>query len=238
MERKWDSRLWSEKSAADTQKHSHSLPHTHKYTNLILLHCILFQGEPGENEASQRDHPPSLDPQGPPACEKSTSGSCCKHSRSEYRQAAWFKKTKTSNVCIILLVWVTFMVYSRYILCVWEQRGERLIPSLTRSWLSASRRMWWAPLVMELHASFREVTTPEACVSVLLSKFSTVPWMTSRSLWRGCKRQRRPFPSSTSATRVRRIRREDQQVCLPFFFCGGKVAMTIWTYCSHGHVWF
>lgn len=54
-----------------------------------------------------------------------------------------------------------------------------------------------------------------------LSKSSTAPWTTSRSLCRGCRRQRRPFPSSTIATRVRRTRRKDQQVCLPFFLCGG-----------------
>lgn len=55
-----------------------------------------------------------------------------------------------------------------------------------------------------------------------LSKSSTAPWMTSRSLCRGCRRQRRPFLSSTIATRVRRIRRKDQQVCLPLFLlCGG-----------------
>lgn len=54
-----------------------------------------------------------------------------------------------------------------------------------------------------------------------LSKSSTAPWTTSRSLCRGCRRRRRPFLSSTIATRVRRIRRKDQQVCPPFFFCGG-----------------
>ena len=38
-----------------------------------------------------------------------------------------------------------------------------------------------------------------------------------RSLCRGCKRRQRPFLSSTIATRARRTRREDQQVCPPFF---------------------
>lgn len=71
---------------------------------------------------------------------------------------------------------------------------------------------------------------------VSLSKSSTAPWMTSRSLWRGCKRQRRPFLSSTIATRVRRIRRKDQQVCLPFFFCGGTNVVTIYSYCSRRNV--
>lgn len=65
-----------------------------------------------------------------------------------------------------------------------------------------------------LHAKHRDFSA--------LSKSSTAPWMTSRSLCRSCRRQRRPLISSTTATRVRRIRRKDQQVCLPFFFlCGG-----------------
>lgn len=67
---------------------------------------------------------------------------------------------------------------------------------------------------------------------VSLSKSSTVPWMTLRSLWRGCTRHWMPLLSSTSATRVRRIRRKDQQVCLPFFCCGGTDAVTICSYCS------
>lgn len=54
-----------------------------------------------------------------------------------------------------------------------------------------------------------------------LSKSSTAPWTTSRCLCRSFRRQRRPFLSSATATRVRRIRRKDQQVCLPFFLCSG-----------------
>lgn len=59
---------------------------------------------------------------------------------------------------------------------------------------------------------------------VLPSKSSTAPSTTSRSLCRGCKRQRRPSLSSTVATRVRRARRKDQQVCPPFFSCRGTSA--------------
>lgn len=68
---------------------------------------------------------------------------------------------------------------------------------------------------------------PSLWVFVPHSKSSTAPSTTSRSLYRGCRRQRRPSLSSTIATRVRRTRRKDQQVCPPFFSCCGTSALTI-----------
>lgn len=73
---------------------------------------------------------------------------------------------------------------------------------------------------------------PPPGVFVPHSKSSTAPSTTSRSLCRGCRRQRRPSVSSTIATRVRRTRRKDQQVCPPFFSCCGTSALTIFNIVS------
>lgn len=83
----------------------------------------------------------------------------------------------------------------------------------------------FAPPSCLLHAKHQDFPPP--------SKSSTAPSMTSRSLCRGCRRQRRPFLSLTIATRVGRIRRKDQQVCLPFFLCGGLKGLKRYSYRPH-----